>query len=84
MLVPRAMPKLSEDSQMSPTERLGLSQPVGGAEQQGQVVEARGHIGVLRTKALFIDRQRPPVKGLSLGVLALGLVKRRQIVEALS
>jgi hypothetical protein len=40
MLVPRAMPKLGEDSQRSPVDPLGLSQPVGVAEQQGQVVEA--------------------------------------------
>ena len=39
MLVPRAKPKLGEDSQHSPVKRLGISQPVGVAEQQGQVVE---------------------------------------------
>jgi len=34
---------------------LGLSQPVGGAEQPGQVVKACCHAGMLRAKALFIN-----------------------------
>ena len=56
MLVPRAMPKLSEDSQHLPVKRLGLSQPVGGVEQPGQVVEADRHVGMLRAEALFPNR----------------------------
>jgi len=55
MLVSRAMPKLSEDSQHLPEKRLSLSQPVGVAEQQGQVVEADRHGGMLRAEALFRD-----------------------------
>jgi len=55
MLIPGAAAKLSEYSQMPPTERLGLSQPVGGAEQLGQIVEADRHGGVIRAAALFID-----------------------------
>ena len=39
MLAPSTVAKLSEDSQMPPAERLGLSQPVGVAEQHRQVVE---------------------------------------------
>ena len=47
-----------------------------------QVVEAGGHVGVLRAQGLFPDRQRPLVKGLGLRVLALGVVEHRQVVEA--
>jgi len=35
MYVPRAVTKLSEDSQRTAVKRLGLSQPVAGAEQHG-------------------------------------------------
>jgi len=52
MLAPHAMPKLSEDSQHLPVKRLGLSQPVGGAEQLGQVVEVCCHVGVLRAQVI--------------------------------
>jgi hypothetical protein len=48
MLVTRAVAKPSEDSQHLSEKRLGLSQPVGIAEQQGQVVEADPHVGMLR------------------------------------
>ena len=53
MLMPRAVAKLSEDSHMPPAERLGLSQPVGVAEQHGQVVKAGCHVGMIRAEALF-------------------------------
>jgi hypothetical protein len=55
MLVPRAMPKLSEDSQHLPVKRLGLSQPVGGVKQLDQVVEASCHVGMLRAEVSFIN-----------------------------
>jgi hypothetical protein len=47
-----------------------------------QVVEAVGHVGVLRTQSLVSDRQRPLVKGLGLHVFTLLVVKHRQVVEA--
>ena len=55
MLVTRAVAKPSEDSQHLSEKRLGLSQPVGIAEQQGQVVEADPHVGMLRAEALFMN-----------------------------
>jgi hypothetical protein len=55
MLVPHAAPELSEYSQMPPAKRLGLSQPVGVAEQQGQVVEVSCHFGMIQPEALFIN-----------------------------
>ena len=47
-----------------------------------QIVEAGGHVGVLRAQGLFPDRQRPLVKGLGLRVLTLVVIEQRQIVEA--
>jgi hypothetical protein len=38
---------------------------------------------VFRAQGLFPNRQRPLVKGFGLRVLALVIVKRRQVVEAL-
>jgi hypothetical protein len=55
MLVTRAVAKPSEDSQHLSEKRLGLSQPVGIAEQQGQVVKADPHVGMLRAEALCIN-----------------------------
>jgi hypothetical protein len=67
MFVPRAVAKRSEYFQRPTVKRLGLSQPVGGAEQQGQVVEVCCHLGMLRAEALFINGgQRSAVKRLSL------------------
>jgi hypothetical protein len=40
MLVPRAMPKLSEDSQHLPEKRFSISQPVGFPELQGQAINS--------------------------------------------
>jgi hypothetical protein len=48
-------PFQGEDSHMPPAERLGLSQPVGVAEQHGQVVEPDRHVGMIRAEALFIN-----------------------------
>ena len=47
-----------------------------------QVVEARGHVGVLRPQSLLLDRQRPLVERLGLGIPALGMVNQPQVVEA--
>ena len=44
-------------------------------------MEGRGQSGVLRPQGLLLDRQRPPEERLGLGVLALGIVERRQAVE---
>src|SRR5258707_248802 len=82
MLVPRAPPKLSEDSQHSAVKRLSLSQPIGLAEQPGQVVEACCHVGMLRAEALFINGERPAVKRLGL-TQRLGRAEQAgQVVEA--
>jgi hypothetical protein len=82
MLVPRAMPKLSEDSQRLPEKRLSLSQPVGGAEQQGQVVEAGGHFGVLRAEVSFHQwLARSAEKRLGLAVLGSIFEPKTKIVH---
>ena len=58
MLVPRAKPKLGEDSQHSPVKRLGISQPVGVAEQQGQVVEVLRPIATSGLCRGFLGQRR--------------------------
>jgi hypothetical protein len=45
------------------------------------VIEAGGHVGVLRPQRLFPNPQRPLVKGFGLGLLALIGADQRQIVE---
>ena len=45
-------------------------------------VEARGDMGMRRPQGLLVDRQRPLVERLGLGVLVLDTVKLRQVVEA--
>ena len=47
----------------------------------GQVVEGRGHIGVVCAERLLPDRQRALVERLGVGVLALVLVHDGQVVE---
>jgi hypothetical protein len=48
-----------------------------------QVVEASGHVGVVRPQRLFRDLEGPFIKRRGLFVLALGVVEQRQVVEAL-
>ena len=74
---------LLEDRQRPLIERLGLGVPALGLVEQGQVVEALGHVRVLGPEGLLEDRQRPLIKRLGLGVPALGLVEQGQVVEAL-
>ena len=50
--------------------------------KQRQVVEAGGHIWVLRAKGLLEDFQGAFVERLGVGVLALGHIEIRQVVEA--
>ena len=46
-------------------QRFGVREPVGGLEQNGQVVEADGDVGIIGPEARFVDGQRlarlPPV-----------------------
>ena len=64
--------RLFPDRQRPLVKRLGLRVLALVSVKLRQVVEARGHVGVLRAQRLFPDRQRPLVKGLGLRVLALG------------
>ena len=49
--------------------------------QRRQVVEDRGHVGMVRAERLLADRQRALVERLGLGVAALVVVQRRQVVQ---
>ncbi len=70
------------DRQRTLEERLGLGVVALGLVEQRQVVEARGHLGVLRPQGFLPDRQGALMERLGLGVLALGSVQRCQVVEA--
>ena len=61
--------------------RLGV--PVHLPQQVGIILEAGGHVGVLRPQSLLINRQRALVERLGLGVHTLVEIHRRQVVEAL-
>ena len=65
-------------------KRLGLSQPVGGSEQLGQVVEVDRHVGMLRAEALFINGERTAVKRLGLSQPVGGSEQPGQAVEVSS
>ena len=53
-----------------------------GVVEQSQVVQARGHIGMIRAERLLVNRQRALVQRLGLRVLALGEVEPSQVVAA--
>ena len=61
---------------------LGFVVPVHGAVQPREVVQARGHIGMIRAEGLLPDRQGALVERLGLRVVALGVVQQREVVQA--
>jgi head-tail adaptor len=74
--------ELSEDSQMPSAERLGLSRSVRVAEQQGQVVEADRHVGMLRAKLFSLMASARLRKRLGLSQPVGGAEQPGQVVEA--
>ena len=58
----------------------GISAP--GVVQQGEIVEASGHVGVFRPQGLFQNGEGASVQRLRLGVAALGAINLGQVVEA--
>ena len=60
---------------------LGFVVPVHGAVQPREVVQARGHIGMIRAEGLLPDRQGALVERLGLRVVALSFVKQGQVVQ---
>jgi hypothetical protein len=55
---------------------------VHGSQTECVVLQACRHLDVIQFRGLFQDPKRPPVKGIGLRVLILGLVKLSQVVEA--
>ena len=53
-------------------------------KQEGEVVEARGGLGMLGAERLLADRQRPFVERPRAGEVALGLKQAGEVVEALA
>ena len=79
----RCLPlRLLENRQCALAERLCLRVLALGSVELGQVVQALGHIGMVRAKGLLPDRQRPLVERLGLRVVALGPVDGRAVVRA--
>ena len=70
------------DVQRAFVERLGLGVVALGGVKVSQIVQARGHVGMVRSQRFFPDDQRAFVERLGLGVVALGVVKLSQIVQA--
>ena len=59
-----------------------LISPVDFAEQGSVVFQARRHIRMAKPEGHFADHQGSPVERFGFGVVALGLVNGRQVVEA--
>ncbi len=59
-----------------------LLAPTGLTQQGGIVLQGRGHVGMVWSQGFLRNRQRPIHKRFCLGVLALGILERRQVVEA--
>jgi len=70
------------DLQRAQVEWLRLSVLSLGAVEFREVVQARGHIGMVRTKRPLTDLQRPPIERFSLCVLSLGAAEFREVVQA--
>ena len=56
MFVTGRDPKVKQNGQSSPQQRLGFPLPVGAPEQLRQIAKVGGHVRMIRPKAFFIDR----------------------------
>ena len=65
-------------------KRLGLRQPVRGLKQLRQIVEADGHLGVIRAEALLVDGERAAQKRLGLRQPVRGLKQRARLLRAVA
>jgi RHS repeat-associated protein len=74
---------LLPDRQRALEERLCLRKPAPGIIEDRQVVEARGHLGVIRPESLLHDRERALEERLRPRVSALGSVKLSEVGQAL-
>src|SRR5690349_7577819 len=81
MFVASRVGKLEENFEMATAQRLGLAQPTRGLQQQCQVVEDNGDLGMVRAISLLVDRQRPPVKRLGFIQPVRSPEELRQVVE---
>ena len=72
----------SANLQRAAKERLGLRQLPLDPVEYGQVVEAGGGVGVVRTQHTLPNLQRAAIERLGLRQLPLGIVEYGQVVEA--
>jgi hypothetical protein len=80
MLGPQA---LLDDGERAAIERLGIGQPLGGLQQQGQVAELSRDVRMLGPQALLVDGERAAVERLGIGesVGDPGCVKTRALLR---
>ena len=70
------------DARRTVLKLFGLFDPTGCAVELRKVVQARGHVRMVRTQGLLLDRQRARVERLGQRVPALGAVELREVVQA--
>lgn len=83
VLVPGAAGEVEDDARHSPAQRLGLSQAVGVLEQQRQVVQVDGDVGVLGSVGRFVDDKSTAHQRLGLSQTVGGLKQQREVVQGL-
>ena len=76
--------RLLADRQRALVERLGVGVLALLLVHDGQVVEGRGHIGVVCAERLLVDRQRALVEPLGVGVFTLLRVHDGQVVKGVA
>jgi hypothetical protein len=70
-----------EDGEGPAHQGLGLSEPVRGLQQRGQVVEADGDVGMVVAEGALGDGEGPAHQRLGLAESVRGLQQRGQVVE---
>jgi hypothetical protein len=71
-----------KDPERTPMERFGLRRLALGLVKIGQIVQAHGHSGMLRTEGSLLDRKRSFDELLGLCMVTLVLEDNGQVVDA--
>jgi hypothetical protein len=72
---------LEQDVQLPPHRRLRFRETVRGLQEQGQIVQVRCYIGVVRPEAPLFNPDRPPHQRLNLSETVGVLEKKGQVIE---
>src|SRR5439155_18927419 len=73
--------EFQDDDDNPPHQRLRLLQPVRGPQELREVVDVSGDMGILRSVAFLINRQRSPHQRLGIPRPVRGLQQWREVVE---